>query len=481
METLLAALIAVGVTLFFVRGYLKQLAHGAKPGGGASPAGAPAGGAAGLRPCPRCGKTIARGTAFCAHCGAALAMWQVHSAAIQIGTSGGKGTPQPIINASLCVGCGSCVHACPETGTLELIAGKAILAHPERCLGHGVCAEVCPTNGITLAVGGILQTVKVPLVKENFETNLPGVFIVGELGGMGLIKTAINEGKLVIDHLKARLAKGEAAAPEGMVDVAIIGAGPAGISASLTAQQYGLRYLTFEQGEIASTIRQYPRQKFLMAEPIELPLYGSLYIADGTKEALLAVWETILVNTGVRVQTNERVERIQRNHRGFEIVTSKGAYRARWVVLAIGKRGTPRRLEVPGEDLAKVSYRLIEADSYQNKHLLVVGGGDSAIEAALALSRSGTNRVTLSYRGDSFQRARERNRQFLDTALKSEKIQVRRRSEVAEIRPDSVQLNAEGSQLELPNDYTIILVGGESPDEFLRRMGIEIVEKALSV
>jgi putative YpdA family bacillithiol system oxidoreductase len=482
METLLAALIAVGVTLFFVRGYLKQLARGAKQGGGASPAGAPAGGAAGLRPCPRCGKTIARGTAFCAHCGAALAMWQVHSAAIQTGTSGGKGRPQPIINASLCVGCGSCVHACLETGTLELIGGKAILAHLERCVGHGVCAEVCPTNAITLAIGGILQTVKVPLVKENFETNLPGVFIVGELGGMGLIKTAINEGKLVIDHLRDRRAKEEApAAPEGMVDVAIIGAGPAGISASLTAQQYGLRYLTFEQGEIASTIRQYPRQKFLMAEPIELPLYGSLYVADGTKEALLAVWETILANTGVRVQTNERVERIQRNHHGFEIVTNKGTYRARWVVLAIGKRGTPRRLGVPGEDLAKVSYRLIEADSYQDKHLLVVGGGDSAIEAALALSRSGTNRVTLSYRGDSFQRARERNRQFLETALKSEKIQVRRRSEVVEIGPASVTLIAEGNKVELSNDYAIILIGGESPDDFLRRTGIEIVEKALSV
>jgi thioredoxin reductase len=272
------------------------------------------GGTTGLRPCPRCGKTIARGTAFCAHCGAALAMWQVHSAAIQTGPSGGQGKPQPIINASLCVGCGSCVHACPETGTLELIGGKAILP-----------------------------------------------------------------------------------------------------------------------------------------------------------------------NTGVRVQTNERVERIQRNHHGFEIVTSKGAYRARWVVLAIGKRGTPRRLGVPGEDLTKVSYRLIEADSYQDKHLLVVGGGDSAIEAALALSRSGTNRVTLSYRGDSCQRARERNRKFLETALKSEKIQIRRRSEVVEIGPASVTLIAEGNKVELPNDYAIILIGGESPDDFLRRTGIEIVEKALSV
>lgn len=480
METLLAALIAAGITLFFVRGYLKKLTTSQRS--------APSSGqtardeSISTRPCPRCAKIIARGTAFCPHCGAALAMWSVHSAAVQVGgsASAAKGKPKPAINASLCVGCGSCVHECPESGTLELLNGKAILGHAERCVGHAKCVEVCPTGAITLTFEGILQTVRVPNVKENFETNLPGVFIVGELAGMGLIKTAINEGKLAIDHVRARLEGMGATGLPGIFDVAIVGAGPAGLSASLTAHQHGLHYVTFEQGEVAATIRQYPRQKFLMAEPVELPLYGSLYVADGTKEALLAVWETILNNTGVRVQTNERVDRIVRDGEVFQITTVKGSYHARRVLLAMGRRGTPRRLGVPGEELAKVSYRLIEAETYQNQKLLVVGGGDSAIEAALALSRTGTNHVTLSYRGENFKRARERNQQFLDAASREGKLQVLRNSQVIEIRPDSVALSCNGSTTRLPNDYTFVLIGGESPEEFLRKTGVEIVEKVLT-
>lgn len=484
METLAAAVIAALVTLLFLRGYLKEITSAQRsPKAGGTAAGSPASAPAASRACPRCGKAIGSDSSFCPHCGAAMAMWTVHEAEVQtaIGDPAAKGKPKPLINAALCVGCGSCVDECPETGTLELVAGKAILAHPERCTGHAKCTQVCPTNAITLSFGGVLQTIRVPRVQPNFETNLPGIFIVGELAGMGLIKTAINEGKLVMDHLKGRLA---AMPPEERsaadADVIVVGAGPAGLSASLTAEQHGLRYLTLEQGEIASTIRQYPRQKFLMAEPIELPLYGTLYVADGTKEALLSVWETILANTGVGVRTNERVETVQRNARGFAVGTAKGLYHAPYVVLAMGKRGTPRRLGVPGEDLAKVSYRLIEAGDYQDKDLLVVGGGDSAIEAALALSRAGTNRVTLSYRGDSFQRARERNQQYVETAIRDGALKVLWKSQVTGIRDDSVLVASEAGTVTLPNDYTFVLIGGETPENFLQKTGIEIVEKALS-
>ena len=409
-----------------------------------------------------------------------MAMWNVHRAqqATPSPTSA-TGKAQPLINTSMCIGCGSCVHACPETGTLELVNGKAILAHPDRCTGHAKCAEVCPTQAITLSIGGVLQTLRVPNVKENFETNVPGVFIVGELGGFGLIKTAINEGKLVIDHLRMRLPK-EKTPADPPYDIAIIGAGPAGLSASLAAQQHGLNYITLEQGEIASTIRQYPRQKFLMAEPIEIPLYGNLYVGDGTKEALLSVWETIIANTGVRVNTNERVESIQRNSAGFHVNTGKADYRARFVILALGKRGSPRKLGVPGENLAKVSYRLIEAESYEGKSILVVGGGDSAIEAALALSRSGTNRVTLCHRGANFQRARERNREQILASAASGKVQVIYNAQVASIQPDAARIISDAGPRTIPNDYVFVLAGGESPDEFLQKTGIEIVEKAVT-
>jgi putative YpdA family bacillithiol system oxidoreductase len=347
-----------------------------------------------------------------------------------------------------------------------------------------------------LAFGNVLQTMRVPLVKETFETNVAGVYIAGELSGMGLIKTAINEGRLAIDSIRRRLeASGDWRPPRlehgnshpvagdasaGPHDVVIVGAGPAGLSASLAAQQHGLDYLTLEQGEVAATIRNYPRHKFLMAEPTDMPLYGTLYIGDGTKESLLHVWEAIVANTGVRIQTNERVESICRTGDIFVVETGKGRYETRHVILALGKRGTPRKLGVTGEELPKVAYGLIEADTYADADILVVGGGDSAIEAALALSKAGRNRVTLSYRGASFDRARERNRNTLASAEQEGRIRILRKSHVREITPDIVRIEVESTVTEIPNNFVFILAGGESPETFLRKTGIEIVEKAVS-
>jgi thioredoxin reductase len=379
-----------------------------------------------------------------------------------------------------------------------MVGGKAILAYPDRCTGQAKCIEVCPTSAITLAFGNTLQTLRAPLVKENFETNIPGIYIVGELSGMGLIKTAINEGRLAIDSIKRQLGeRGEWAPPShadghgpadvpsasatdnGPYDVVIVGAGPAGLSASLSALQHGLRYLTLEQGEVAATIRNYPRHKFLMSEPVEMPLYGSLYVGDGTKESLLSVWETILANTGVKIQTQEAVVSVVREGPLFTVATTRGSYPAKNIVLALGKRGSPRKLGVPGEELGKVTYRLIEADSYQDKDILVVGGGDSAIEAALALSKASRNRVTLSHRKETFERSRERNRVMLEVAEQQSRIRILRRSQPVAILEQAVQLEVDGKAVELPNDYVFILIGGESPEGFLRKMGIEMVEKII--
>jgi len=477
METFISFLIASAVTLFFVRRYLKSMAAAKKPGSSTRVVEQK------MSPCPRCSKPVVDGSSFCNSCGAALAMWNVHRAQVKESgaeTGEAKGRPRPVINASLCIGCGSCVEACPETGTLEVLSGKAILAHPERCTGHAKCVDVCPTSAILLAFGNALQTIRVPQVNENFETNVPGVFIVGELGGMGLIKTAINEGKLVVDRLRQRVSDSQTRTEGEPYDLIIVGAGPAGLSASLTAHQYEMNYLTLEQGEIAATIRNYPRQKFLMAEPIEMPLYGSLYIGDGTKEALLSVWETIIANTGVKVHTGEGVTAIRRTNGWFQVESSKRAYAARHVVLAVGKRGTPRRLGVAGEELSKVAYKLIEAESYTDDDVLVVGGGDSAVEATLALSRSGKNRTTISYRGPDFKRIRERNKTLLEEAEAEGRVKVIRNSQVLEIRADSVLLDCEGSPMELRNGYVFVLAGGQSPEDFLRRTGVEIVEKVIS-
>lgn len=473
METLYSLAVGLAVTFFFLKRYLKKVAGGGRP----TPAPAKA---AKTVPCPRCAKPVIAAAAFCGSCGAPLALWNIHRAPEGTRSSSPTkpGKKEPVINAMLCIGCGSCVDSCPETGTLELVSGKAILAHPERCTGHAKCADVCPTSAITLSIGGVRQTTRVPRLTEHFETNVGGLFIIGELGGMGLIKTAINEGHLVVDYIKSK--RGNAAVTDDQYDVAIVGAGPAGLSASLTALQHGLRYVTIEQGDIASTIRQYPRQKFLMAEPIEMPLYGNLYVADGTKETLLGVWEAIVANTGVQVRTNERVELVKKSENGwFTMTTGKGDYCARNVVLATGKRGTPRRLGIPGEELPKVTYRLIEADSYEGRNILVVGGGDSALEAVLALSKSGRNKVTLSYRGGDFHRARERNRKSLAEAEAKKLVDVLRNSHLKEISDDSVIVEAGGSAVRLRNDFVFVLIGGESPENFLLKLGIEIVDKTI--
>jgi thioredoxin reductase (NADPH) len=498
MDTLVTFVVASLVTFFCLRRYLASLATPKRAAGALGPAAPPPPTA--TIACPRCRKVISSESTFCPSCGAPMSLWNLHRAAVQSPANGAapaeSGKPRPVINATLCIGCGSCVDACPETGTLALVSGKAILSHPERCVGHAKCVQVCPTSALSLAFGNTLQTLRAPLVKETFETNIAGVYIAGELSGMGLIKTAINEGRMTIDSIKRQLeARGEwappavnpdrnvmpssEAAPDAPYDVTIIGAGPAGLSASLAAQQNGLRYLTLEQGEVAATIRNYPRHKFLMAEPVEMPLYGSLYVGDGTKESLLTVWETILANTGVRIQTNEGVESVVREGPVFRVHTVKGAYQTKNVVLALGKRGTPRRLGIPGEELSKVTYRLIEADSYEGKDILVVGGGDSAIEAALALSKASRNRVTLSYRGSLFNRARERNRRMIDEAEQQGRVQVIRESHLTRILPHCVQLVSGNKAFELPNQYVFVLIGGESPEGFLRKIGIEIVEKVL--
>ena len=501
MDTLFTFLVALVVTFFFFRGYMKTLSGPKRTA--PSPTGTPPAATPQSKPvfaCPRCNRSIAADSTFCPACGAPMSLWNLHRAAVRPDTNGAgggeKGKPRPLINASLCIGCGSCVDACPETGTLALVGGKSILANAERCVGHAKCVEVCPTSALSLAFGSTLQTLRAPLVKETFETNVAGIYIAGELSGMGLIKTAINEGRMAIDNIKRRLeAAGEwsppsvrspdyqvsasSAAGEKPYDVLIVGAGPAGLSASLSAVQSGLNYLTLEQGEVAATIRNYPRHKFLMAEPVEMPLYGSLYVGDGTKESLVSVWETILTNTGVQVQTQERVESIAREGSWLEVTSNKGTYRTKNIVLALGKRGSPRRLGIPGEELSKVTYRLIEADSYEDKDVLVVGGGDSAVEASLALSKASRNRVTLSYRGDRFRRARERNCRMLEEAEKQGKVRVIRNSNLTRILPHCVQLSARDRAYEIPNHYVFILIGGESPEAFLRKTGIEIVEKVI--
>ncbi len=378
----------------------------------------------------------------------------------------------PVIDALKCIGCSSCIKACPEGDVLGLLGDKAVLIDPSRCIGHSACKAACPTNAITLVFGTATRGIDIPPVDSDFQTNVPGIFIAGELGGMGLVRNAIEQGRQAVDAIARRTAIEPA--DDEMLDVLIVGAGPAGISASLAAKQAGLRFRTVEQDSLGGTVSHYPRHKMVTTQPVTLPIYGELRFREIRKEALLEIWSDVIATTGLEIGFQEQVSEIERETNGFTITTSATTYHARHVLLAIGRRGTPRTLGVPGEERSKVVYRLADPEQYRGQSVLVVGGGDSALEAALALCEEPATTVTLSYRATSFSRARKSNRDGVIAAAESGRMTVLLDSHIEQIDETSVRIVADGTTSDLVNDAVIICAGGVLPTDFLRAVGVEV-------
>jgi len=263
----------------------------------------------------------------------------------------------------------------------------------------------------------------------------------------------------------------------GQVDVAIIGSGPAGLAATLLAHERGLRYLTLEQSSLGGTVAHFPRGKLVMTQPARLPMVGTVRFGETRKEALIDFWSKVEVQTGIRIRYGERLERLERSADGFELVSDRGRYRSTFVLLAIGRRGTPRRLGVPGEELSKVVYSLADPAEYADRRVLVVGGGDSALEAALSLTEQPGTQVTLSYRGSAFTRAKRKNREAAARLAESGAVRMLMESEVVEIGPGQVAIEHRGRSLDLPNDAVIICAGGVLPGGFLREIGVSVETK----
>jgi thioredoxin reductase/ferredoxin len=381
----------------------------------------------------------------------------------------------PSINESLCVGCGSCVKACPEQPVhhvLGLISGKARLVSPTDCIGHGACRTVCPVGAITLVFGTEKRGVDIPVLTPDFESNVPGLFIAGELGGMGLIRNALAQGREAVEAIAERRPR-----RPGGLDLVIVGAGPAGFSAALTAKSLRLSAVTLEQESLGGSVFQYPRGKLVMTQPAEIPLVGKVRLTQTSKEALLSFWQEIERKTGVSINYRERVESIERRDGGFIVRTTRAEYKTSSVLLAIGRRGTPRKLGVPGEELPKVVYRLIDPEQYAGQRVLVVGGGDSALEAAASITEASDAHVALSYRGEAFARAKPRNRERVDDACRKGRLQVVLSSNVKSISRETVTLDHKGRELELENEAVIVSAGGILPNDFLRSIGIEVETK----
>ncbi|MCW5806133.1 MAG: NAD(P)-binding domain-containing protein, partial [Deltaproteobacteria bacterium] len=384
------------------------------------------------------------------------------------------------INDDRCTGCDACVAVCP-TNVLDLVANKSRVLRFHDCIQCEACMFACPTEALVMfPEGSIPPPLKVPEVDDNFQTVVPGQYLIGEVAGKPLVKNAANLGRAVVEHMLATgLRPGAIGRSETIVDVAIVGSGPGGLSAALTCIQKGLSYVVLEKEQtIASTIARYPKGKLVMAEPYDTTNYSFLPVFDSAKEQLIPIWEELLQRVGISVRQGESVEVVAKAPDGaFEIRTTVSNYRAQRVVLSIGTRGKPRTLQVPGENLPKVFSLLEDPDDWRGKSVLVVGGGDSAVEAALALSDAGA-KVTISYRGKGFNRAAPKNKQTIEAYAAEGRIKAKLGSQVLQFEGDSVTLAlADGSQKRYPNDGAFVLIGADPPIAWLEKMGIRFVER----
>jgi thioredoxin reductase/Pyruvate/2-oxoacid:ferredoxin oxidoreductase delta subunit len=403
-------------------------------------------------------------------------MEQAHAEELAASKAAGLGEPaslHPIINPVLCIGSGSCVQACPEDA-LGVVGGKAVLKNAAACIGHGACRVACPVHAIELVFGTEKRGMEIPNLSSDFESNIPGIFIAGELGGMGLIRNACAQGRQAMDTIQRRKASGKAD-----FDVVVVGCGPAGLSAGLSAIEHKLSYKLLEQEDsLGGAVYHYPRNKIAMTHPIELALIGKVKFSEIQKEKLLEFWNGVVQKTGLKVSFRERMEHIETQADGtFIVKTNQGNYTTRNVLLALGRRGTPRKLDVPGEETPKVVYRLIDAEQYRGQAVLVVGGGDSALEAAIALAAEEGTEVTLSYRSEAFARIKQKNRTLLEEAQKAGRLKVMMSSSVKNIGPGSVQIEHEGENRVLRNNAVIVCAGGLLPTPLLQKIGIQFDTK----
>ena len=379
----------------------------------------------------------------------------------------------PHVDINFCIGSGACISACPEKDILGLINGRAELINASECIGHGACLHACPVEAISLRIGTEKRGVDLPHVNETFESNIKGIYIAGELGGMGLIRNGVEQGMQAVENI---VANGITKNHNLDYDLIIIGAGPAGVSATLTAKQNNLKFLTVDQDTLGGTVNSYPRAKIIMTQPMYLPTYGKVKLYETSKQKLLDIWNEAFDKNGIKIKEKTKIENIEVFQDGFKVIPKTGEeFTTKNVLLAIGRRGSPRKLNVPGEEASpKVFYRLLDPERMTNQNILVVGGGDSALESAMLLME--TNNVILSYRKDAFARAKAKNRNNIQKALDAKKLKIHFNSNVKSIEKDKVIMidNTTNKTYELPNDFVYVFIGGQMPNVFLKNIGIEI-------
>jgi thioredoxin reductase/Pyruvate/2-oxoacid:ferredoxin oxidoreductase delta subunit len=314
-----------------------------------------------------------------------------------------------------------------------------------------------------------------PIVDKRYESNVRGIFLVGDVTGLPLVKVAANQGHEVIEGIeKAGIIRSDGEA-EGL-DLVIIGGGPAGISAAIEAAKRGWKYVVLERSKVASTVRSFPPGKKVYAEPRSIENISELQTGrDLDKDEFLQLVQEAVERHDLNIKEGTDVSRVRKLKDGtFEVEIKGGSpFPCRNVLVAVGRQGQPRLLNVPGADMAhKVTYRFHTVEDYKNKNVLVVGGGNSAIEAALMLKDA--NKVTLAYRGDNLYRAKEENRQLIDEAIAAGELTALFESNVVEVRENEVDIDVAGTTSTIANDNVVIQIGSLPPIDFLHDMGLEL-------
>ncbi len=389
----------------------------------------------------------------------------------------------PFVDLSRCLGCGKCVEACPEEGVLQMVHGQAAVVNGARCVGHAACERECPVGAITVALTDAGQRRDIPALSPALEAiGMPGIFLAGEVTAHALIHVAIAQGTSVVAEVARRLAPDAHTRARTdsttTLDLAIVGAGPAGLAAALEAKRLGLTFVVLEhEPTLGGTVAKYPRKKLVVTAPIELPLHGRIERTEFAKEELVLLWQQIAAQHALPIEHGHELRDVHRGVDGtFELVTSRTAVRARFACLAIGRRGLPRRLGVPGEELDKVAYALQDARAFERRRVLVVGGGESAVEAAVGLAEQTGTEVTLSYRQDGFFRLRPDSQARLDAQVRAHRVKLLLSSDVTAITPERVEVALRRGEvvepLEFANDEVIVLAGGTPPFPLLERAGV---------
>lgn len=380
----------------------------------------------------------------------------------------------PRIDTSACICTGACVTACPEYDVLAMIDGRPRLVRPSACVGHADCLRSCPVSAIELVLGSPDRAVEVPVVSSVFETTVPGLHVAGEITGVGLIHNALAQGA------QAARAALDAAGPHDCVhDLVVIGAGPAGLGAALEARRRGARCTVFEKAALGGAIQSYPRHKVVMSAPFDFPGLGKVKLRRTSKEALLELFDDVIRRAELAIVERAEVTTItplRPAGAGFRVETSACTTTAHRVVLAIGRRGSPRRLDAPGADLPHVVFGVADPAHHAGCRVAVVGGGDSAVEAALALAAQPGTHVTLVHRGADFGRCKPDNQRALDAARADDRLTVWLRSEVRSVTRDRLELTSPGGAAVVSASLVVCCLGAELPSRWLRGLGIALRE-----